>query len=395
MTFINFAIEGNLVLLFFLATEKILLRSEKLFSFRRWFLLTGIFVSLTLPLLKKLLSLLNFNEKIYSISLPPITIIQNAGTSSSTIIEFISYLYFLGVFLFAFIFSKHLFVLITTWKKQKPTKWKNLVVFNSKQHEHIFSFFHFVVIGKPDRFSTWETNKILSHELIHAKQLHSLDLLLINLVQIMFWFNPILIFYKNELIQLHEFEADARSVDNSEEDLYCGLLAKVALQSNGFALANHFTQSFTLKRILMIKSTNKTPAWKIFVLIPCTILFLSLMCNVEPLKAQSKSSDKVFSEVDEMPEYPGGWEEMYRYVAKTLSYPKSAREKKIEGTVFIQFIVEKDGTVSSVSVKKGFNSECDEAALKTIKSLSAKWTPGKKSGEAVRTEISVPIKFKI
>ncbi|HEV8512139.1 MAG TPA: M56 family metallopeptidase [Cyclobacteriaceae bacterium] len=395
MTFINFAIEANLVLLFFLTAEKIFLRTEKLFSFRRFFLLTGIFVSLTLPSLKKLSPFLNFNEKIYSISLPPITVIQNAGTSSSTIIEFISYLYFFGVFLFVFIFSKHLFALISTWKKQKSIKWNNLIVFNSNQHENIFSFFHFVVIGKPDRFSSWEKDKILNHELIHAQRLHSLDLLLINLVQIMFWFNPILFFYKNELIQLHEFEADARSVDNSEEDLYCSLLAKVALQSNGFALANHFTQSFTLKRILMIKSTNKTPAWKIFVLIPCTILFLSLMCNVEPLKAQSKSSEKVFSEVDEMPEYPGGWDEMYKVVAKTLSYPKSAREKKIEGKVFIQFVVEKDGTISSVSVKKGFNTECDEAALKTIKSLTAKWTPGKKSGETVRTEVSVPIIFKI
>jgi len=252
------------------------------------------------------------------------------------------------------------------------------------------------VIGKPERFSDWEKNKILNHELIHAQRLHSLDLLIINLVQIMFWFNPILLFYKNELIQLHEFEADARSVNNSEEDLYCSLLAKVALQSSGFALANHFTQSFTLKRILMIKSNSKTPVWKIFTLIPCTILFLFFIGCHSPSKVQSSTStEKVFTEVDEMPEYPGGWEEMYKYVAKNLSYPKSAREKKIEGKVFIQFIVEKDGTISSAAIKKGFNNECDEAALKIIKLLSAKWTPGKKSGETVRTEISVPIIFKI
>jgi TonB family protein len=395
MTFINFAIEANLVLLFFLMAEKILFRKEKLFSFRRFFLLTGIFLSLSFPLLKKLLSLASISAEIYSLSLPPITIIPDAATSNNSILESINYLYFLGVLIFAFFFLKQLFSLIMTWKNQKSTQWKNLIVFNSHEHKHIFSFFHFIVIGKPERFSSWEKNKILNHELIHAQRLHSLDLLLINLVQIMFWFNPVLFIYKNELIQLHEFEADARSVNNSEEDLYCGLLAKVALQSSGFTLASHFTQSFTLKRILMIKSTNKTPVWKIFTLVPCTILFLSLMCNVEPLRAQGNSSEKVYTEVDEMPEYPGGWEAMYKLVGQNLSYPKSAKENKIEGTVYIQFVVEKDGTIGTASVKKGFNSECDEAALKTIKSLSAKWTPGKKAGEKVRTQIVVPIKFKI
>jgi TonB family protein len=243
------------------------------------------------------------------------------------------------------------------------------------------------------RFSSWEKTKILRHELVHAQQWHSFDILMISFVRILFWFNPLLYFYQRRLIQLHEFEADARSVQSDEVDLYCNLLAKAALQANGFTLANHFTQSITLNRIVMMKMTNKRiQLWKIAMVVSCTILFIGLMFNYEPLKAQGNSQEEVFSLVDEVPVWPKNFLES---LAKELKYPAEARKTRLQGKTLISFVVEKDGSISAVSLKKGFDKECDEEAIRAFQALNLKWTPGKKTGKVVRTQMILPVQFKL
>jgi TonB family protein len=116
---------------------------------------------------------------------------------------------------------------------------------------------------------------------VHIERLHSIDILLIQLLGIVFWFNPIIRSYKKSLVQVHEFEADARSVEGHDVDMYCSLLAKVALQNNGYVLANHFTNSFTLKRINMMKTVRtKIKNWKVFALaLTLPLFFFVVACQ--------------------------------------------------------------------------------------------------------------------
>jgi protein TonB len=85
---------------------------------------------------------------------------------------------------------------------------------------------------------------------------------------------------------------------------------------------------------------------------------------------------------------------MMNYLAGKIKYPESAREEGLEGTVYVTFVVEKDGSVNNVRVLRGFDEECDKVALDAVMSMP-KWDPGKEKGEPVRVQFNVPVKFNL
>jgi TonB family protein len=105
------------------------------------------------------------------------------------------------------------------------------------------------------------------------------------------------------------------------------------------------------------------------------------------------TTDRVFTKVDVQPEYPGGYNNMMKFIRKNMTYPADAIKDKIEGTVYVQFIVEKDGSVSSVNTIRGISRSCDLEAERVVASMP-KWTPGKKDGENVAVRFVLPFAFK-
>ena len=103
---------------------------------------------------------------------------------------------------------------------------------------------------------------------------------------------------------------------------------------------------------------------------------------------------EIFQIVEEMPEYPGGEKKLLEYVAKSVKYPQIARESGIQGRVFVNFVIEPDGSVSNVKVLRGIGGGCDEEAMRVIKAM-AKWKPGKQRGKAVRVSYTLPVNFKL
>jgi periplasmic protein TonB len=107
----------------------------------------------------------------------------------------------------------------------------------------------------------------------------------------------------------------------------------------------------------------------------------------------NKSEDEVlFVVVEESPEFPGGDKARFKYISENVQYPEAAREKKIQGTVFVSFVVEADGAISNVTVLRGIGGGCDEEAVRVIENMP-KWTPGKQRGKNVRVKFNMPIKF--
>lgn len=121
-----------------------------------------------------------------------------------------------------------------------------------------------------------------------------------------------------------------------------------------------------------------------------------LVCNYSQAQSSlSPESDSVYTEVHEMPTFPGGNEAFYKNViAKKIHYPGQARRMGIQGTVMLSFIVEKDGTVTDIKVEESLSTETDAEAARVI-SESPKWNPGKLDGTPVRVRIKRPIKFKL
>lgn len=106
------------------------------------------------------------------------------------------------------------------------------------------------------------------------------------------------------------------------------------------------------------------------------------------------SQEDVFSLVEEMPEFPGGSSAMLGYIAGNIVYPKDARENNISGTVYVSFIVSKDGYVSNVEVIRGIHWMLDNEAKRVIASMP-QWNPGKQNGNAVHVRLNLPVRFAV
>ena len=95
-----------------------------------------------------------------------------------------------------------------------------------------------------------------------------------------------------------------------------------------------------------------------------------------------------------MPQYPGGMQALFSYLQENITYPKDAQEKKISGRVLVTFIVEKDGSISSVETVKSVFPSLDEEAVRIVKGMP-NWKPGKQNGKVVRVKYTLPISFSL
>ncbi|MFZ6013441.1 MAG: TonB family protein [Bacteroidota bacterium] len=417
-TFINYMIEANIGLMSLMLFYKLLLEKETDFKLIRLAMIAGILVCATFPLLhieNSQTHILSISEVIPAYWLPEVSVSASGNAADVTAHDvwmIISALYATGFTFFLLRFLMHFRHLRQLMRSANlVTRTGSLTIVESQLAQSTFSFFNFICIARPDSLSEEERTQIIAHEAVHARQLHSLDILLLTLVEIVFWFNPVVKIYRKIFVQLHEFEADARAVENHHLSNYCSLLAKVALQSADFKLANHFNNSITLKRINMMRThKSKMKSWKLMAIAAMLpLLFFTLACqdqigngkettNKTPAKAEQLSppptQEQVFTVVEQMPEYEGGFESMATLISENLTYPEAARQKGIEGTVFVSFIVEKDGTATEAALVKGIDNDCDVEAVRVVKLLQ-NWKPGMEDGKSVRTKFVIPIKFKL
>ncbi|WP_420582595.1 energy transducer TonB [Reichenbachiella sp.] len=110
--------------------------------------------------------------------------------------------------------------------------------------------------------------------------------------------------------------------------------------------------------------------------------------------SQAQDGDKIYSLADEQPAYPGGMSAFFKYIQTDMQYPDTAKAANVEGRVFVEYVIEKDGSVSSAKILKSLNEDCDKEALRLI-SNSVKWSPGKIDGKAVRVKMALPLNFKL
>lgn len=108
---------------------------------------------------------------------------------------------------------------------------------------------------------------------------------------------------------------------------------------------------------------------------------------------EEEDVDEIFTIVEEPAGFPGGLSAFYGYLKKEMKYPRQAQRMGIEGRVFVQFVVERDGTLTDIHVVKGIGAGCDEEAVRVLKN-SPKWKPGKQRGRAVRQKMIQNILFK-
>lgn len=280
-----------------------------------------------------------------------------------------------------------------------------------------FSFFHwFFFPGK--LLNDKNFDMVLAHETAHYQRFHSADVLFFELMRVLFWFHPAWYYLRRELKSMHEFEADNLALQRFEKSDYQLSLLELQLSGSLIPLSNPFNVSLIKRRMLMMNHQKwQKPArnwFKMIGLIPVILLFVFVQsCNngsknteTAQIESGTKSPEmaklpenepaqpdtSVFTVVETMPQFPGGQEAMLKFLVENISYPEEAKLKKIQGKVFVSFIVEKDGKVGNVKLLRGIGGGCDEEALRVV-GLMPDWKPGEQRGQAVRVAFNMPIRF--
>jgi TonB family protein len=221
------------------------------------------------------------------------------------------------------------------------------------------------------------------------------------------WFNPLVYLFRKELKNVHEFIADegALKLSDSKKE-YAMLLVSQTFETPINNLVNSFfNQNLLKQRIMMIQKnkSRKSALLKYLLAVPLLALMLTLasatIVKNEIVTASEKSilppqqkDIKVFTQVENVPNYPGGVNKFYKFLQQNIKYPAEARNKKIEGKVFVSFIVEKDGSLSTFKVLRDPGAGCGAEALRVMK-LSPKWNPGIQNRHKVRVQYTMPISF--
>ena len=315
-----------------------------------------------------------------------------------------------------------------------------------------FSWMHYIVMNRSD----YETRDaaILAHERGHIRLHHSWDVLLVDVLTALQWFNPAIWMLRSDLRAIHEYEADGAVLSqgiNARQYQY--LLITKAGGIGGYSLANGITHSALKNRINMMLHTKspRRSLLKLLALVP--IVGVTLALNAEtvtdvvykndepqkqvPVKKGKKNAtiktggnqdiqiietvvdeedqkktetekqdafkaegtfipndEPAFDVVEEMPQFPGGAPALLEFLSKNIRYPKEAFESNVQGRVLATFVIEKDGSISETKVVKAVDPMLDEEAIRVLNSMP-NWTPGKQSGKAVRVKYTVPINFRL
>jgi len=397
---IDFFIKSTLCLGILLTVYSLFLEKEKMHVFNRFFLLFSLVFSLALPFIRiELTSKTNsiFNGKI----LPEMLINNNVVSDSTPYFSIISWtIYAIATLSIVFKFVRNLLEISFKIRNNQTEIFHNskLVLLEEKVLPH--TFLNYIFINKDDYNNRKIEAELFAHELTHVRQKHSFDILIIEILKTIFWFNPIFIFYKKAIQLNHEFLADEKVVKSyNNVPFYQSLLIEKASENKTIYLTSNLNYLVTKKRLIMM--TKNTPMakalFKKVALMPlfAGIIFFSCIKSIAqetPKADELNTQEKIYNtaELTQKPEFIGGINEFYTFVAKNFKMPKQAIDTNLKGKAFVKFIVEKDGSITNVELIRGIGFGTDEEVVRVLKA-SPKWNPGKMDDSPVRVRYSLPI----
>ena len=398
------------------------LKQETFFLLNRFYLLLSLLASFIIPLLN-----LSFGveAKGYLTNglLAPLTITANASKpdyQAISVFDVVQTTYLVGVGFFLGRFLWQLIHFAIQYYKFPKVFYGGFTVVITKAAMSPASFLGILFLSQQDLKSS-HFNTIISHENYHRTQFHSLDLILVEILTAVQWFNPFIWFYNSALRAQHEYAADRNMIKQGEDKFqYQSLLFERAVGVSVNDLMSYFNNSLLKTRMKMMnkKQSKSRAGFKYLFALPLLVLLTVGLFSDQPVFAQQNTG--VDDQIDEVPVYPGGNEAMYEFIRKNIHYPKSARFSRAEGKIFVSFVVDKTGKVTDVETDNDKNKQnvMDEIVVigygsgnttthsvkdmdaiateaKYVVSQLAHFTPGKKAGKNVAVKMTIPITFKL
>lgn len=353
---------SSISLVIFYLFYMILLKRETFFVFNRVYLLVALCLSMLMPFLN--LSWLVVLPKVELVTNTLAVVgIENLGNNIGKELNFVALVYWIGVVLAAI----RLFIKIVGVKKQ----------LTQRTDGDAFSFWKTKVIDR----KLSDLVVINAHENIHIKQLHTFDLLLVEVVGVFFWFNPVVYVYRKSLKLIHEYLADEYACNFSESKKQYAMILFLQNLNAGPLLANTFYNSSMLdSRIKMLqrKKSNRYRLWKYVLCLP----LIALLCSFNTSGFTSNNN-----KVDQAASFPGGFDALSKYL---ISNTRKVTNKN--GKVTVSFVVETDGTISNEKIENSLDNVSDNEALRVVKS-SQIWKPAWQNGQKVRSAYQISLNF--
>lgn len=409
--FLNYLWEGSVCLALMGLFYSLFLTKNTFFSWNRAYLLAAFGIAwvvpaLNLPLLPDTVAF----QKVLTYQLPAVELApENPQTliiSWNTLGFLLSAVYLTGLVFFLIRFGWGMRTLYTQAVTAQKSSWGRFTLLEHKDFEPS-SFFHWIFLP-PKHKNRADRDWILAHEAAHGRLLHSLDVLLYQLLKITFWFFPFIRFFEKALLEVHEYQVDQLMTQNHPKEAYVDLLLQLIQPVHQGALVNNFNQ-FQLKKRLNMMYQPKSP-WMARInyalALPLIgLLFVFFACETQEEKPNLNQSPEeqiservmqgeVFDVVEDMPYPAGGMEGWNNFLQENLTYPEAARSEGVEGTVYAVFTVDTEGGIHDVELLRGVDSRLDQEALRVLRKAPA-WTPGKQKGVDVPVKMRVPIRFKL
>ena len=446
--FLIYILKSAVCLSLFYLFYRLLLSKETFHRFNRIALLGILFLSLLIPFIEvttahqtELSQTVLTVEQLLMVAeaMDPaeVTVAQPEELSISWV-QVLLLFYLVGIIFFACrnLYSlSRLLLLIKSGKQERLEGGVRLIVLEREVAP--FSWMRYIVIFRKDLEE--DGREILIHEMAHIQNRHSIDLLVADICIFFQWFNPGIWLLKQELQNIHEYEADETVINEGiDAKDYQLLLIKKAVGTRLYSMANSFNHSKLKKRITMMLKEKSSP-WarlKYLYVLPVAAIAVTAFARPEVSdKVEKISSVKVndlaaivetkvaesagdttkpadvkyvpaevrkrlkgtlvFEVAEEMPEFPGGGMSAFMdYIKTNMRYPASAKENGTQGRVTVQFVVDEDGSIKDSKVLRSVDKDMDAEALRLINTMP-KWKPGRQKGQPVAVKFTVPVMFRL
>ena len=443
--FFIYILKSSVCLVLFYLFFRLLLSKETFHRFNRMALLGVLFFSLLIPCIEVTTrhqvevqqAVLSIEQLLLMAELEatPANVGAVQETPAISWVQIVLLVYLAGILFLACrnIYSLIcLFRLIHSGKHEKLEKGVTLVVHN--QEIAPFSWMKYIVISRKDLEENGR--EILIHEMAHIHHRHSVDLLVADICIFFQWFNPGAWLLKQELQNVHEYEADETVINegvNAKE--YQLLLIKKAVGTRLYSMANSFNHSKLKKRITMMLKEKSNP-WarlKYLYVFPLAAIAVTAFARpeisekmeeisavkvndlaeivqekvlqdtvkvskdekkddlvVSGVKSKEEEEIVIFEVVEQMPEYPGGMSALQKYLSEKIA--GSPMKGKAGGRVMVGFTVAETGKIKDVRVLQSDEASLNQEAERIVSEMPD-WIPGKQRGRPVPVKYTVPIRF--
>ena len=411
-----YLLKVNAGIALFYAFYKLFCQRDTFFQWRRYALLSFLGISLIYPLLNiqdwvkeqpAMYELADYyatwmiEEEGETITTPEVSVVQAPQVPS--LLTLCLYLYYIGVIVMSLRFLMQLGSVC--WMRWKGTR--SMVdgqhIISIPTEADPFSFFGWIFLYLPG-LKAENRQEILKHEQTHARQWHSMDVILCELINIVCWFNPFAWLIKTEIRLNLEYLADHKVAETMGDcKQYQYHLLNLVNKNVQTGLCNNFNVSHLKRRIMMMnkKRTHTLGRIKYALFAPLAgalLIASNISCISSEKKEEMLESRAIEGDIhqicEEMPDFPGGMRECMYFLRQNIKYPEEAVKNKVEGRVIIQMVVKKDGSIANAKVVRHVDPLLDAEALRVV-NLMPKWKPGKNQGEAVNVKYTLPVYFRL